>query len=116
MPAKAKRPCRSIGCSVLVASGYCIRHGRKDIERPNATERGYNHQWRKTRLAYLLINPLCAHCLLMEPMRLTPATEVDHIVRHEGNKELFYDQNNLQGLCKSCHSRKTAKEVNLGVR
>ncbi|NMA84113.1 MAG: HNH endonuclease [Epulopiscium sp.] len=35
---------------------------------------------------------------------------VDHIKPHKGNEDLFYDINNLQSLCKSCHDRKTAKE------
>ena len=39
------------------------------------------------------------------------ATEIDHInpVSSE-HDEHFYDTNNLQGLCKSCHSKKTARE------
>ncbi|WP_327198035.1 HNH endonuclease [Sporanaerobacter acetigenes] len=28
---------------------------------------------------------------------------VDHIEPHKGNEDLFYDINNLQSLCKSCH-------------
>jgi len=42
--------------------------------------------------------------------RVAPATVVDHIEPHKGDEELFYDINNLQSLCKSCHDRKTAKE------
>jgi 5-methylcytosine-specific restriction protein A len=38
------------------------------------------------------------------------ATDVDHITPHKGNKELFYDVSNLQSLCHSHHSQKTAKE------
>ena len=38
------------------------------------------------------------------------ATDVDHIVPHRGDARLLYDENNLQSLCKSCHSRKTATE------
>ena len=41
-----------------------------------------------------------------------PATEVDHIIplRHGGGNKL----ENLQSLCKSCHSSKTAVENNWG--
>jgi len=50
--------------------------------------------------------PLCRECL--KQGRLTPATEVDHIVplASGGTNDL----ENLQPLCHSCHSRKTAKE------
>ena len=36
------------------------------------------------------------------------AQVVDHIVPHRGDKELFWDKNNWQALCFSCHSSKTA--------
>ncbi|WP_343073149.1 HNH endonuclease signature motif containing protein [Salicibibacter cibarius] len=59
---------------------------------------------------FLRRNPLCVHC--EEDGLLTPATEVDHIVPHKGDKELFWDsENNWQSLCKSCHSIKTNKEM-----
>ncbi|WIH86292.1 HNH endonuclease [Brachyspira pilosicoli] len=36
---------------------------------------------------------------------------MDHIKRVESEDDpLFYDESNLQALCKRCHSRKTAKE------
>ena len=39
------------------------------------------------------------------------AKEVDHIIPHKGNMKLFWDSdNNWSPLCKSCHSKKTAKE------
>ena len=45
----------------------------------------------------------------------TPATDVDHIRDHKGDWGLFTDRENLQSLCHSCHSRKTAAEM-LGKR
>jgi 5-methylcytosine-specific restriction protein A len=35
------------------------------------------------------------------------ASHADHIVDHLGDLKLFYDPNNLQALCPSCHSKKT---------
>jgi len=35
--------------------------------------------------------------------------EVDHIVKHEGNPELFWNATNLQALCSPCHTRKTKR-------
>ena len=37
-------------------------------------------------------------------------TEINYIIPHKGNQQLIWDENNLQALCKSCHSRKTARE------
>lgn len=75
--------------------------------RESASQRGYDRKWAKVRGRFLQMNPLCLHCKCEG--RMTPATEVDHIVPHRGDKELFWDWDNLQALCKSHHSRKTAK-------
>ena len=59
--------------------------------------------WRKLRLQVLREYPICNNC-----KRLT-STVADHItpVRLGGE---FWDINNLQGLCASCHNSKSAKE------
>lgn len=61
-------------------------------------------RWRRLRLAVLRRHPLCAECLRQG--RLTPATQVDHVVpiKRGGSP---WDPGNLQPLCASCHSRKT---------
>jgi 5-methylcytosine-specific restriction protein A len=59
-------------------------------------------------------NPLCVEC--ERQGRITPATVVDHIIPHKGNLELFWDEDNLQALCKPCHDRKTAKEGRWGEK
>ena len=41
----------------------------------------------------------------------TRATDVDHIVDHKGDWDVFCDPSNLESLCHSCHSRKTAREL-----
>ena len=53
----------------------------------------------------LSINPFCERC---EP--LTPATEVHHIKDAKKYPELFYEIDNLESLCKPCHSSHTAKQ------
>lgn len=54
---------------------------------------------------HLRREPLCRECWVHG--RVTEATQVDHIVPlAEGGTN---DPDNLQSLCHSCHSRKTAK-------
>lgn len=67
----------------------------------------YNHRWRKARDSYLLRNPLCVHCL-KEKRATAENLEVDHVIPHRGDMELFWDESNWQTLCKSHHSIKTA--------
>ena len=40
--------------------------------------------------------------------RVTPASVVDHVVPHRGDAGRFWDQDNWEALCKTCHDRKTA--------
>ena len=61
------------------------------------------------RAAQLASHPWCVDC--MKRNEHVPATEVDHILPHNGDPVLFFDENNLQSLCKTDHSRKTAEEV-----
>nr|WP_313010818.1 HNH endonuclease [Brucella intermedia] len=43
-----------------------------------------------------------------------PASVVDHIQPHRGNKELFWWRGNWQSLCQPCHDRhKQRQERNL---
>lgn len=62
----------------------------------------WSAEWRAIRAAVLLEQPLCACCAAAD--RVTAATEVDHIDEDAQNNA----RENLQGLCKPCHSRKTA--------
>jgi 5-methylcytosine-specific restriction protein A len=46
----------------------------------------------------------------MEGGRYRKATVVDHIIPHRGDEKLFWDRDNWQALCKSCHDHKTWTE------
>ena len=108
MPKAPKRPCRHPGCPNLCDKGvYCSQHMvfSSDRMRGGADARGYNAEWRIARKAFLQKHPLCAEC--GKAGKLTPATVVDHIIPHRGNKRLFWDEHNWQPLCKDCHDRKT---------
>lgn len=77
-------------------------------KRRSSTQRGYGYRWQKARGAYLVKHPLCAECARQD--RIRAATEVDHIIPHKNDPELFWDEDNWQGLCHPCHSIKTARE------
>jgi 5-methylcytosine-specific restriction endonuclease McrA len=36
-----------------------------------------------------------------------PSTIADHVKDHRGDIKLFFDPNNVRGVCKPCHDRKT---------
>ena len=108
MPRTPRRPCRFPGCPNLCESGvYCREHRQysTDRVRGGADARGYNAEWRRARKVFLQKHPLCAEC--RKNGKLTPATVVDHIIPHRGDRKLFWDENNWQSLCKDCHDRKT---------
>lgn len=67
-------------------------------------------QWRNLREYKISLNPLCEHCLKED--KLVQAIDVDHIVDIKDNPYLALDINNLQSLCKSCHSKKTMETNN----
>jgi 5-methylcytosine-specific restriction protein A len=81
-------------------------------QRPNAAARGYGAKWRRARLAFLALHPLCATCQARG--RVVPATIVDHVVPHRGDQRLFWDEANWASACKPCHDAKTALEGRWG--
>ncbi|MED1419029.1 HNH endonuclease signature motif containing protein [Bacillus smithii] len=109
---KPFRPCAKIGCPNLTRERYCEEHKRNtndyDKYRGSAAKRGYDSKWRKARKVYLLKHPFCVEC--MKEGVYTPATVVDHIIPHKGDKKLFWDQTNWQPLCEMHHNRKTASQ------
>lgn len=110
MPRQPKVPCRHPGCAELVEPGtkYCEKHKTLHPEEVrSAGKHGYNRRWQKASKAYLESHPLCVRC--MKEGRYVKAT-VDHIVPHRGDQKLFWDQANLQALCKQCHGKKSLTE------
>lgn len=61
-------------------------------------------RWRHIRAVVLSMEPVCRLC--WDEGRTTPANEVDHIDGDPGNNAM----ENLQALCKPCHSAKTISE------
>ncbi|MCE2660749.1 MAG: HNH endonuclease [Rubrivivax sp.] len=114
MPRAAPRPCVEPGCNAMATErGRCAEHAKRqqqqlDARRGSSSQRGYGSQWQKARAGFLRSHPLCLHC--QRQGKLVPATDVDHIQPHKGDRALFWDSDNWQGLCKPCHSAKTATE------
>src|SRR5262245_57412117 len=117
------RPCAP-NCSNLVTHGRCEQCQKKhtkpsDLKRQTSHERGYDHKWRRARKAWLAKHGLCGdrmngtstdHSICASIGRFIPATVLDHISPHNGDKHLFWAQDNWQSLCEACHNRKTATE------
>jgi 5-methylcytosine-specific restriction endonuclease McrA len=61
----------------------------------------YGSQWRRLRAHHLQRNTLCVFCT--RAGRMTPATVADHVTPHRDDPALFWDEGNLQSLCKTCH-------------
>jgi 5-methylcytosine-specific restriction protein A len=117
MALRPKTLCCYAGCGKTIDQGrYCDKHealhqineNKRKAIRNTDYSRMYTWNWRKYSSTYLKAHPLCLKCL--EDGKLIPATEVDHIIPHKGDKDLFWLEDNHQGLCKPCHSRKTVLE------
>jgi 5-methylcytosine-specific restriction protein A len=74
----------------------------------NSTQRGYNYKWQKARESYFAKHPLCVEC--EKEGEVVIATDLDHIIPHRGDKDVFWDRTNWQGLCHEHHSAKTQRE------
>lgn len=117
MPWAPKRPCTHPGCRELTDGGKCARHRREEqreynLRRGSSARQGYGSRWRRAREIFLAAHPLCEACLCEG--RTVAATVVDHIRPHRGSPELFWDEDNWQALCKSCHDRKTVRDGRWG--
>lgn len=109
MPLRSQHPCTQPGCTTLVRDGAKCELHRKQAEqvRGTSTARGYDYGWRKRRAAYLEQNPWCVDPFFDHVGKKRLAIHVDHIIPlADGGAD---DETNYRGLCKHCHSKKTAK-------
>ena len=72
-----------------------------------------SRRWRNLRAMFVRYNPLCVAC--KENNIIKECSVVDHIIPVSEGGE-FYKWKNLQSLCRTCHARKTAAEVNKRVK
>ena len=115
MPARSLRPCAAPGCTALVVTGRCEVHRAadrraQDAARGSTTERGYDWQWRKLRVAFLRAHPLCQcdECREGE-LLVTVAEVVDHREPIEDRPDLRLDWSNLRSMSKAHHDAHTAR-------
>lgn len=101
---KAKSPCSRTGCpSYQYKRSLCEHHYKLMIQqyedtRGTSAQRGYTRHWRKLRDRFLQAYPRCFQCGY-------EATEVHHVKPLAMGGDSSW--NNLEALCKSCHSRIT---------
>lgn len=86
-----------------------LKGAGSDEKRDNSYRRGYaTKRWREYRAGFLRENPWCVRCLYKFSIEV-PAFAVDHIRAVSGPDDPdFWTPSNHQGLCKRCHSWKTA--------
>lgn len=106
--------CGAGGCykNALPGCRYCSDHKiLETMQRPVPVRRKskewhylYNtSRWKYISRSFLAKYPICFICG-------EKATIADHIIPHRGDVTLFYDENNLQPLCKRHHDAKTLRE------
>lgn len=105
-----RRLCNTPSCGHVAVRGssYCApckaKTEARRKRRPSAAKRGYDHNWRRTRAAYIKRHPTCE-----EPGCNDPTEEVDHVVPiAKGGARLSWD--NLSAKCRTHHSRKSINE------
>jgi 5-methylcytosine-specific restriction enzyme A len=90
---------------------------RFDTERANdPIRRLYQTKiWRAVRRIVLARDPFC----MIHPVDAAPVLSrvVHHVIaarkyvdQHGGDESFFFDESNLQGVCKPCHDATTARE------
>ena len=111
MPDRVPNVCATPGCDGRTLERYCaacksrLHREYNQYRRDPKSNARYGRRWRKVRGLYLARHPLCELC--QQAGRLVPATEVHHrLPIDDGGTDA---DDNLQALCKSCHSRITLR-------
>src|SRR5215203_4967067 len=84
------------------------REQRRAIyDKSRVTDRAFywSTEWRNFRREYLAVNPLCVDCL----PAVRAAVEVHHRLKRRDNPDAAFDRSQMAALCKTCHSKRTAR-------
>lgn len=114
MPVAPSRLCSTPRCPHVASRlGKCTACARAFESRRQTVEPGRpwyaTPRWKALRRAVLQREPLCRACRQLGHVRA--ATQVDHVVPHDGDALKFFDATNVQALCASCHAQKTRAET-----
>lgn len=86
--------------------------GNQRSDRAQEWNRWYKlARWVKLRKAQLQAEPICRYC--RQQGRRTPATVCDHVERHNGNPDKFWN-GPFQSLCKTHHDATKQAEEHRG--
>lgn len=107
---KPLRACTRSGCPNLTDRGLCSTCQRALPQRPTAQARGYDSRWAKARKGFLEKHPRCECDQHKGKPDAPPATVVDHIIPHKGDKVVFWTRSNWRAMSAPCHNSKTARE------
>lgn len=104
-----KRRCEKCGklFPIEEKSFYCEEHRSKPFQYAQRSNQGsyQTAEWRDLRNKIIRRSGACRSC------GATDSLQVHHIIPPRGNRELFYDENNLIVLCAQCHRYETQKEI-----
>lgn len=107
MPRKPAHPCNYPGCPKLTTERFCPEHQQeyaKNYEkyhRNREAKSKYDNKWNHLRKRYIAKHPWCEECL--KEGRYVKVEHVHHrIPLSEGGTN---DWNNLESVCRSCHSK-----------
>ncbi len=105
MPRRNARICNYPGCLELAYQGpKCDEHGDKArIETIKKRQLYGSRRWIKGRDKFLYGNPTCVRCGGKSQI-------VDHKMLHSGNEDIFWNEDNWQAMCRSCHGKKTRED------
>jgi 5-methylcytosine-specific restriction protein A len=108
------KQCREPNCPGIAygyGKRYCEEHKEKEIRKTWGMRREEKlsfhgtRRHQKLRLVVLRRDPICKIC------DSQASTVADHILPAREYPELKWKLDNLQGLCRSCHNKKTISET-----
>jgi len=107
------RICKQAGRTTLIepTAVYCPKHmPPKRIPFANATRSNEvlykTHRWRALRKKIIAETPYCVKCGSNSNL------QVHHKIPPRGDEDLFYEEGNCVPVCKLCHRKLTAREIN----
>ena len=87
-----------------VCSGPCTssKRGGRGVDYKTTKQRGYGADWKWLSERYRAEYPLCQDCL--KHGKVTPSSEVHHVVPISEDESLRLTWTNLVALCNTCHN------------